>query len=191
MVKVFVANILESNVKNDVDWPSHGLVQSEKAHTASPSDQYHLFPTNCIKRFNRAGNEQVLATQDGRDHINENLHNSKMFATRGNHHTAAMMAVAAVLTFVVLVVVGAPSFAEAGSIPPPHCNPDVSDALPPRLRRICAALYGIAEISNAVEQYLDDKIRSRIAAMRDPMTDSDRGVKRQDVDHVFLRFGRR
>lgn len=80
-----------------------------------------------------------------------------MFATRGNHHTAAMMAVAAVLTFVVLVVVGAPSFAEAGSIPPPHCNPDVSDALPPRLRRICAALYGIAEISNAVEQYLDDK----------------------------------
>ncbi len=52
-----------------------GLVQSEKAYTASPLDQYHLFPTNCIKRFNRAGNEQVLATQDGRDHRNEYVHN--------------------------------------------------------------------------------------------------------------------
>ncbi|KAI9557411.1 hypothetical protein GHT06_017239 [Daphnia sinensis] len=107
-----------------------------------------------------------------------------MLATRGTHQTAAMLATAAVLAFAVMVVIGSP-VAEAGSIPPPHCNPDVSDALPPRLRRICAALYGIAEISNAVEQYLDDK------TMRDPMTDSDRGVKRQDVDHVFLRFGRR
>lgn len=79
-----------------------------------------------------------------------------MLATRGTHQTAAMLATAAVLAFAVMVFIGSPVI-EAGSIPPPHCNPDVSDALPPRLRRICAALYGIAEISNAVEQYLDDK----------------------------------
>lgn len=79
-----------------------------------------------------------------------------MYTTKGNTHTAMMLASVAVLVVVTLLVVGAP-VTEAGSIPPPHCNPDVSDALPPRLRRICAALYGIAEISNAVEQYLDEK----------------------------------
>lgn len=39
----------------------------------------------------------------------------------------------------------------------PYCNPDVYESLPPRLRRICAALYGIGEITNAVEQSLDEK----------------------------------
>lgn len=79
-----------------------------------------------------------------------------MYTTKGTNHTAMMLATAAALVFVMLLVVGTP-VTEAGSIPPPHCNPEVSDALPPRLRRICAALYGIAEISNAVEQYLDEK----------------------------------
>ena len=77
-----------------------------------------------------------------------------MHITKGNN--IAMLATAIVLAVVLMAVVGSP-VADAGNIPPPHCNPDVSEALPPRLRRICAALYGIAEISNAVEQYLDDK----------------------------------
>lgn len=102
------------------------------------------------------------------------------------HSALAVMTVAAVVVLAVVLVAPVPT-AEAASVPPAHCNPEIADALPPRLRRICAALYGIAEISSAVEQYLDDK------TMRDsmPMLDSDRGVKRQDVDHVFLRFGRR
>lgn len=65
----------------------------------------------------------------------------------------------AALVALAVVLIAVPA-AEAGSIPPPHCNPEIADALPPRLRRICAALYGIAEISNAVEQYLDDKSNS-------------------------------
>lgn len=83
-----------------------------------------------------------------------------MYTTKRNIPTALMLASATVLVVVLMLAAGAP-VAEAGSIPPPHCNPDVSDALPPRLRRICAALYGIAEISNAVEQYLDEKSKSK------------------------------
>lgn len=40
---------------------------------------------------------------------------------------------------------------------PSHCNPNMMDSLPPRLQRICNALVGIAEISSAVENYLDEK----------------------------------
>jgi hypothetical protein len=50
-----------------------------------------LFPTNCIKRFNRAGNEQVLATQDGRDHINEYVHNITNEGEKDNKTTEAKM----------------------------------------------------------------------------------------------------
>jgi hypothetical protein len=56
-----------------------------------------------------------------------------------------------------LVFIGSSGVVDGAVLPPAHCNPEVSEALPPRLRRICAALYGIAEISSAVEQYLDDK----------------------------------
>lgn len=90
---------------------------------------------------------------------------------------------------VMLIALAFVSSSQAAVVmPPPHCNPEVADGFSPKLRRICAALYGMAEISNAVEQYLDEK-----TAMSMPLIDGNdqRGVKRQDVDHVFLRFGRR
>ena len=49
---------------------------------------------------------------------------------------------------------------DGANFPPPHCSSEAAESLPPRLRRICAALYGIAEISEAVEQYVDDKSKS-------------------------------
>jgi len=84
-----------------------------------------------------------------------------------------------------LLILSCAGVADGANFPPPHCRSEAAESLPPRLRRICAALYGIAEISQAVEQYLDDK------TMRDSMPLIDSGVKRQDVDHVFLRFGKR
>ncbi|XP_071444209.1 myosuppressin isoform X2 [Hetaerina americana] len=58
------------------------------------------------------------------------------------------------------------------------------DEMPPRLRRLCAALATISNLSSGVEKfYIDDK------AMRDNGALLDSGVKRQDVDHVFLRGG--
>jgi hypothetical protein len=40
---------------------------------------------------------------------------------------------------------------------PAYCNPSMMDSLPLRLQRTCNALIGIAEISSAVENYLDKK----------------------------------
>ena len=78
-----------------------------------------------------------------------------MQSARRIHSALTVMSLAA-LVALALALIATPA-ADAGNVPPPHCNPEIADALPPRLRRICAALYGIAEISNAVEQYLDDK----------------------------------
>ena len=192
------------------------------------------------------------------------------------NNASVMLVVMVMVSLVAIALVG--SSAQAAVIPPPHCSPEVADALSPRLRRICAALYGMAEISGAVEQYLDERsksnyrllntrsaqwtwldnpfdlfllicllsiqlffffylfwtnktkeswissylcflkpnnernlnldnwirlqkksklitfpVRSRLAAMSMPLVDGTEhgGVKRQDVDHVFLRFGRR
>lgn len=62
-----------------------------------------------------------------------------------------------VLFVATMVMLSCAGMADGANFPPPHCRSEAAESLPPRLRRICAALYGIAEISQAVEQYLDDK----------------------------------
>lgn len=83
---------------------------------------------------------------------------TKMYSTGINNNAALVLVLLAAAMAALTVLAGS---GQAANIPPPHCNPEVADALPPRLRRICAALYGMAEISNAVEQYLDDKSEPR------------------------------
>lgn len=87
----------------------------------------------------------------------------------------------------------------AAPSPPAHglclaqCHPTVLQSGSDRIRKVCAALSTMYELSNAMESYLDDKgtLQSESEVLREnaPLVDS--GVKRQDVDHVFLRFGRR
>lgn len=64
------------------------------------------------------------------------------------------------LSVATLLMLSFAGVADGANFPPPHCRSEAAESLPPRLRRICAALYGIAEISQAVEQYLDDKSMS-------------------------------
>ncbi|XP_015609419.1 myosuppressin [Cephus cinctus] len=70
---------------------------------------------------------------------------------------------------------------------PVQCNPGLLDDVPPRIRKVCAALSTIYELGTAMESYIDDKVP--VLHENIPLPDS--GVKRQDVDHIFLRFGRR
>ncbi|XP_058806490.1 myosuppressin [Phymastichus coffea] len=75
----------------------------------------------------------------------------------------------------------------AAAMPPFQCNPGYVDDVPPRIRKICVALSTLYELGSAMENYVNDKV---------PVTHEgnlllDNGVKRQDVDHVFLRFGKR
>lgn len=40
---------------------------------------------------------------------------------------------------------------------PSQCNPGFLDELPPRIRKVCAALSRIYEIGSDIESYIDDK----------------------------------
>jgi len=98
------------------------------------------------------------------------------------------------------------SIAEARQValPGPQCHPSVVRSMPERIRKICDALKVIWDFNDSMENYLDEKAKSPQSpsdveeesfspmAERRPIYNS--GVKRQDgedVDHVFLRFGKR
>jgi len=93
------------------------------------------------------------------------------------------------------------SVAEARQValPGPQCHPSVVRSMPERIRKICDALKVIWDFNDSMENYLDEKGPSDVEeesfspmAERRPIYNS--GVKRQDgedVDHVFLRFGKR
>jgi len=93
------------------------------------------------------------------------------------------------------------SIAEARQValPGPQCHPSVVRSMPERIRKICDALKVIWDFNDSMENYLDEKGPSDVEeesfspmAEQRPIYNS--GVKRQDgedVDHVFLRFGKR
>ncbi|KAI4477747.1 hypothetical protein M0804_012575 [Polistes exclamans] len=89
------------------------------------------------------------------------------------------------LTIVVSLATVSILFGEIFAMPPAQCSPGLLDEVPPRVRKICAALSTIYQLSSAMESYVNDKVLQE----NNPLPGS--GVKRQDVDHVFLRFGRR
>jgi len=81
--------------------------------------------------------------------------------------------------------------------------------MPPKIRKICEALSTIWEFSDAMENYLDEKDSLEERALLESMLEQEAkamgaqrnsefqqntSVKRKsekDVDHVFLRFGKR
>ncbi|KAL0117797.1 hypothetical protein PUN28_008887 [Cardiocondyla obscurior] len=67
---------------------------------------------------------------------------------------------------------------------PAQCNPGYLDELPPRLRKICIAIARIWDVRD-MNDLIDDR------EYRENLPRYDSNVKRQDVDHVFLRFGKR
>ncbi|XP_011498005.1 PREDICTED: myosuppressin, partial [Ceratosolen solmsi marchali] len=73
----------------------------------------------------------------------------------------------------------------ADAMLPAQCNPGFLDEVPPRIRKVCAALSTINELGSAMENYIYDRV------LNDGISLMDSGIKRKDVDHVFLRFGRR
>nr|XP_053652551.1 myosuppressin-like [Cherax quadricarinatus]AWK57529.1 myosuppressin [Cherax quadricarinatus] len=86
-----------------------------------------------------------------------------------------------VLVGVVVALVVCVGVGEA--IPPPIC---LNQQLPlsAYAKKLCVALANISEFSRAMEEYLDAQ------AIKNSMPVNEPEVKRQDLDHVFLRFGR-
>merc|ERR1712061_923342 len=103
-----------------------------------------------------------------------------------------------------IVVVFNPSQTEARTVnlPSPQCHPSIISSMPPKIRKICEALSTIWEFSDAMENYLDEKEYEEDQDVLDSVLDEakvmaerrNNSVKRkgvEDVDHVFLRFGKR
>ncbi|XP_073981296.1 neuropeptide receptor myosuppressin [Rhodnius prolixus] len=70
--------------------------------------------------------------------------------------------------------------------PGPDCSPSALQVQSSRVRNMCA-LY---QISSALQAYLDEQNNYQ-TALRDTNIPYNIPEKRQDIDHVFMRFGRR
>ncbi|XP_014469588.1 PREDICTED: myosuppressin [Dinoponera quadriceps] len=73
---------------------------------------------------------------------------------------------------------------EAFAVLPAKCNAGFLEELPPRLRKFCITIAKVWN-ANGMNNPVDDTEYREFL----PLYNSD--VKRQDVDHIFLRFGRR
>ncbi|XP_051159323.1 myosuppressin isoform X2 [Leptopilina boulardi] len=50
---------------------------------------------------------------------------------------------------------------EVFGMPPAQCSPGFLDEIPPRIRKVCAALSTLYELGTAMENYIEDKARSQ------------------------------
>merc|ERR1719361_622594 len=82
------------------------------------------------------------------------------------------------------------SVAEARQValPGPQCHPSVVRSMPERIRKICDALKVIWDFNDSMENYLDEKV---LLELLDQYLLGGVEPNREDLDHVFLRFGRK
>lgn len=92
-------------------------------------------------------------------------------------HVSAALGVTACVLACLLLTSPAHSAAVEG------CRPEFFDQMPLRTQRICTKILALREVQQAMEDYLEDELQGQMGF-------SDNGAKRQDMDHVFLRFGR-
>ncbi|XP_040570551.1 myosuppressin isoform X3 [Lepeophtheirus salmonis] len=96
---------------------------------------------------------------------------------------------------VLMILSSTPLLVESRSVvlPSPQCHPSIVQNMPDRYRKICDALATILDLSDAMDNYIDEKeLRQPPSNFKDMMPLMKSGVKRkEDVDHVFLRFGKR
>uniref|UniRef100_U5ESF3 Putative dromyosuppressin n=1 Tax=Corethrella appendiculata TaxID=1370023 RepID=U5ESF3_9DIPT len=72
---------------------------------------------------------------------------------------------------------------------PPLCGDGLLDEMPPRIKRVCAALENSNQLAEALNAYIRKEAQSLLYQGEDLIAPG--AGKRTDVDHVFLRFGRR
>lgn len=87
-----------------------------------------------------------------------------------------------------LVIMATINHASAAPQPSPLCEPGIIEEMPPHIKKVCMALENSNQLSNALSAYLKNEA-SALNLKNDDLIPSN--FKRTDVDHVFLRFGRR
>jgi len=102
----------------------------------------------------------------------------------------------AILSLGLLLVISSfKSCSEARSVnlAPPQCHPNVIGTMPIEIKKVCKALATLWEISDNMENYLDQKVYDEIVGqylMGGKIVLNNENNSRRDLDHIFLRFGR-
>lgn len=143
---------------------------------------------------------------------------SNFSSSRSVTNSWSLSTISTMIFYVLLLIMSMSiSISESRSVllPSPQCHPSIVNTMPDRYRKICEALATIFDLSDTVDNYIDEKdetewnsntyknrqpwLASSVTEIDRPMMVSDvsrrsprSGVKRkEDVDHVFLRFGKR
>ncbi|KAH8362993.1 hypothetical protein KR084_004201 [Drosophila pseudotakahashii] len=97
----------------------------------------------------------------------------------------AQFLVACCLAVVLLAVSNTRAAAVQG---PPLCQSGIVEEMPPHIRKVCQALENSDQLSTALKSYINNEASALVANSDDLLKNYN---KRTDVDHVFLRFGKR
>ncbi|XP_055847365.1 dromyosuppressin [Episyrphus balteatus] len=71
----------------------------------------------------------------------------------------------------------------------PLCEPGIIDEMPQHIKKVCLALENSDQLSSALRAYIKNEAAA-LMSKTDDLVPLNYG-KRTDVDHVFLRFGKR
>lgn len=74
---------------------------------------------------------------------------------------------------------------------PPLCDAGVIEEMPQHIKKVCMALENSNQLTNALNAYIRNEAAALLYRTEDLSGASGGTGKRTDVDHVFLRFGRR
>ncbi|EDW15607.1 dromyosuppressin [Drosophila mojavensis] len=87
------------------------------------------------------------------------------------------------LAIVLLVVC-----AHSAATPAPLCQPGIVDEMPQHIKKVCLALENSDQLNTVLKSYINSEASALVANSEDLLKNYN---KRTDVDHVFLRFGKR
>ncbi|XP_022209585.1 dromyosuppressin [Drosophila obscura] len=77
---------------------------------------------------------------------------------------------------------------QAATQGPPLCQAGIVEEMPQHIRKVCMALENSDQLTTALKSYINNEASALVANSDDLMKNYN---KRTDVDHVFLRFGKR
>ncbi|XP_037929464.1 dromyosuppressin-like [Teleopsis dalmanni] len=76
-----------------------------------------------------------------------------------------------------------------GATVAPLCQPGIIEEMPPHIKKVCMALENSDQLTTALKSYINNEAATLVSKSEDLL--SPNYGKRTDVDHVFLRFGKR
>ncbi|SPP83308.1 dromyosuppressin [Drosophila guanche] len=97
----------------------------------------------------------------------------------------AQFFVACCLAIVLATVANTQAAATQG---PPLCQSGIIEEMPQHIRKVCMALENSDQLTSALKSYINNEASALVANSDDLLKNYN---KRTDVDHVFLRFGKR